>query len=296
MLRPDQIGASTSCLANYDLPTALATLARLGFAAVELLAVAGARHSIGWLPGFWFETLTGAEREALRQSLRPFRGLSVHAPFVDTPLFTYNSWIARESLRQVRVTIEGAGWLGARVVVVHVNRHPYLEPRDYWTEMLQVLRSLGEVARPLGVQVGIETGYPDRYDLFVDLIHAIRHPAVGATLDVGHVAYLPESGPPGTAEGERRTNANLRRLCRDLGEKIVHIHLHDVRRTDWRDHRALGTGFLDLPGLIADLDQLGYSGLLQLELEEEDQIGALRQSQVLLARLLGASRGAPEGG
>jgi len=69
-----------------------------------------------------------------------------------------------------------------------------------------------------------------------------------------------------------------------------------VRRTDWRDHRALGTGFLDLPGLIADLDQLGYSGLLQLELEEEDQIGAQRQSQVLLARLLGASRGAPEGG
>jgi sugar phosphate isomerase/epimerase len=154
--------------------------------------------------------------------------------------------------------------------------------------MVAVFRQLGDVARDAGTLVGLETGYPSRYGEFLQLIRDVDHPAVGATVDIGHVAFLEESGPRGTAEGVRNYNRNLVALCRDLGERLVHLHVHDVRKVDWRDHRTLGTGVIDLPALFTALRGVGYDGLLQLELEEPDQEPALVASKRQLERLIAA--------
>jgi sugar phosphate isomerase/epimerase len=61
-----------------------------------------------------------------------------------------------------------------------------------------------------------------------------------------------------------------------------------VRRADWRDHRTLGTGVIDLPALFTALRGVGYDGLLQLELEEPDQEPALVASKCQLERLIAA--------
>jgi sugar phosphate isomerase/epimerase len=289
VLDPATIGANVASFANHDLWTALERISALGFASVELLSVEGSRHSVGLLPGIWFDGIAEADVERLGQALAPFAHTSVHAPFVDAPLFTYNRRIAAESFRQVEACIAVAGRLGMRAVAVHANARGQLDAADYWADMLAVFRRLGDAAAAAGTLVGLETGYPRRYRQFLDLVLGIDHPAVGACVDIGHVAFLEESGPRSTDEGVANYNRNLVRLCRDLGPKLVHMHLHDVRMADWRDHRALGTGVIDLPALVAVLREIGYAGLMQFELEEPEQENALVASRAALLDTLDRS-------
>jgi sugar phosphate isomerase/epimerase len=71
-----------------------------------------------------------------------------------------------------------------------------------------------------------------------------------------------------------------------LGERIYHVHLHDVRPTDWRDHRAPGRGLIDWPRLFAALVDLRYPDLLSFELEEPDPIQALQESKAFVESLI----------
>jgi sugar phosphate isomerase/epimerase len=210
----------------------------------------------------------------------------VHAPFVDAPLFTYNRRIAQEALRQVKACIGVAGRLGMSAVAVHANARGQLDARDYWDDMVRVFRELGDAAAEAGTLVALETGYPNRYQQFLDLVRGIDHPAVGACVDVGHVAFLDESGPRGADEGVANYNRTLVELCRALGDRLIHMHLHDVRKADWRDHRQLGSGVIDLPRLVGTLAEIGYDGLMQFELEEPDREPALLASRAALAEAI----------
>jgi sugar phosphate isomerase/epimerase len=171
-------------------------------------------------------------------------------------------------------------------VAVHANARGQLDARDYWDDMVRVFRELGDAAAAAGTLVRLETGYPSRYRQFLDLVRAIDHRAVGACVDLGHVAFLQEGGPRCTDEGVANYNRNLVELCRELVPRLVHMHLHDVRMADWRDHRQLGAGVVDLPSLIGTLTELQYDGLMHFELEEPDQEAALLASRDALARAI----------
>jgi sugar phosphate isomerase/epimerase len=279
---PAKIGAGLGCFANVPFWIAVERAHTLGFQSIELLSVEGSRHSVGLLPGIWFDEMSAEGLERLGVALAPFTHTSVHAPFVDAPLFTYNRRIAQEALRQVKACIAVAGRLGMRAVAVHANRRGQLDARDYWDDMVHVCRELGDTATEAGTVVALETGYPDRYQQFLDLVRQVDHPAVGACVDIGHVAFLQESGPRGTDDGVANYNRNLIELCRELGPRLVHMHLHDVRKVDWRDHRQLGSGVIDLPALARALSEIDYDGLMQFELEEPHQEPALLASRAAL--------------
>ena len=76
-----------------------------------------------------------------------------------------------------------------------------------------------------------------------------------------------------------------------FSERVVHLPLHDVRKADWRDHRALGTGVIELDPLLRTLRAIGYDGLWQFELEEPEQEGALTASRDALLRADAAIHG-----
>src|SRR5690242_8660741 len=111
MLDRARIGAGLGCFANRPFWESVERVHALGFESVELLSVEGSRHSVGLLPGIWFDGIGPADLERLRRALAAFAHTSVHAPFVDAPLFTYNRRIAQEALRQVKACIAVAGYL-----------------------------------------------------------------------------------------------------------------------------------------------------------------------------------------
>ena len=286
------VGVNTASLAGYSLAEALRVAAELGFQAVELLAFEGASHSQGELCGVWFRDLDTAGQDQLLRLLEPFPRRSLHAPFVDAPLLTYNQRTRACAVAQVEETIDFAAFIGAVAIATHANRRNNLPLDAFWGELLDVYRRLGDYAleRGGGVRLGVETGYPEGAADFARLVQAIDHPAVGATIDVGHVRGCVPRERWGTPEGIAELNDHIAFLLQTLGEKIMHFHIHDVRRADFRDHRELGdagaNGVIDFARLATQVTASGYAGLWILELEEPDREAALRRSRDFLAAML----------
>jgi sugar phosphate isomerase/epimerase len=285
------LGLNTASLAGYSLEDALSTAAQLGFTAVELLAYEGATHSQGELCGVWFHDLDAAGKDRLLRLLEPFPRRSLHAPFQDAPLLTHNKRTRESALAQLRETIDLAAFIGAKAIATHANRRNNLPLESFWPELLDVYRRLGDYAlsHGNGVQLGVETGYPEGAHTFARLVQEIDHPAVGATLDVGHVRNSVPRDEWGTKAGIIKLNDDIEYLVTTLGDKLIHFHIHDVRHADFRDHRLLGNlhdnGVIDFPRLVRHLSDTPYTGLWILELEEPDREAALTQSRDYLASL-----------
>jgi len=216
--------------------------------------------------GFWWHELDAAARQGLKRRLSVFSSLTAHAPHEELQYFSINPFIREESLRQVREAIDAAAYLGAQVVSIHPVRKPRMTESEAFDEMVAQYREFGDYAEALGVQVGLENcSFPFTPEYYVDLVKACSETAVGATLDTGHVmCWLDRSRPGGEAEAARY-NDLLERLVRDLGENLIHVHLHDVRMDSWKDHRVPGTGAIDWPRFFRNLRGIGYERSILLE-------------------------------
>lgn len=281
-MKESQFGASTASLAGYTLDDAVEAIRALGFTGIEVLAFDGARHSIGPLAGIWLDAATPEECDRLRPRLAGFACVSTHAPFFDIPLFTHNPGIRRESLRQLAAAVEGTARIGGSLTVMHAHPKTGYSLEETWQEMVDTYRGLGDLGARCGVRVCLETMYPPTVEQFAGLIHGIDHPFVGAVIDTGHVAWTVPHPLRGTADGIALYNANLERLVQDLGPKLYHFHVHDVRPEDWRDHRQCGAGCIDWVRLCRVLDRAGYTGAFPFEFEEQDREGSLRAARGFL--------------
>ncbi|MCK6445824.1 MAG: sugar phosphate isomerase/epimerase [Planctomycetes bacterium] len=150
----------------------------------------------------------------------------------------------------------------------------------------------GEVGDRRGA---VGDGHPELWDRLADGVAAVLDHARGASVVL---AFEPEPGmfierPDGYRELRRRLGprADELRLTLDVGHLLVtgdepvheqvrqlgpylsHVHLDDIRDRV-HEHRMLGEGVLDLPGTLSALLQVGYSGLVALELSRDSHRGA----------------------
>lgn len=287
-----EIMTATASLAGYNTVDALAKAHELGFTGVCLFGMRGARHSQGVLAGFFWGELSEAERDELRTALEPFTGINaIHAPFQDLPLASTNPYVEKEALRQQLESIEAAGALGLDIVTVHAARPRNVPLEDVLPRLVATLRQMGDAAQAVGARIGLENvAYPSDPDEHVELLDAVDHPAVGATLDVGHISFWMKREGINELhgdEGAAQYNDWLARHIDRLGERIIHLHVHDVRLPDIRDHRAVGRGIIDFDRVRRNLEALNFTGALEFELEEPDIEQALIESRAHLQRVLG---------
>ena len=165
--------------------------------------------------------------------------------------------------------------------------------RDIWQPMIDVLRSLGDYSAQRSIRLGIETMQPDSVRDFTDLIAETDHANVGAVMDTGHIRGSVDVGIPAerrdTEDARARFNHVLNTLVGAHGKKVFHVHLSDVRRSDWADHREIGSGIIDWPRLFTTLRRSGFGGLYVFELEEPDTTGALQRSRLHVEKMVGSS-------
>lgn len=279
-----QICFNTASLPNRPLEEALEVGRGLGFEAVELLAFAGYRHRMGWLAGFDWPRMSRTDREGLKRLVRPFARVAIHAPFIDVRPLSPNPAIREVSRREVAAAVEAAGELGADVVTTHASAPPSFGYADVEEELVAYYQWLGRLAETAAVKVGIETGWPDARTL-VELVKAIDSPAVGVTVDVGHLLPQFSAGLRKRPDAAEKYNEMVVEHIRQSAQWLVHVHVHDVRPGEWRDHCAVGRGILDWPRITEELERAGYRGLLSFELEEADDAAALARSKELLSSL-----------
>lgn len=97
------------------------------------------------------------------------------------------------------------------------------------------------------------------------------------TLDVGHLH----------CQGELPISEKIR----EVGPSLANVHIEDMR-AGLHDHLMFGDGEIDFPPVIATLAEIGYDGLLSVELSRHSHEGptAARQAYEFLQPLVSAAR------
>jgi len=264
------------------LPGEVRRLRSLGARAVEFAADACALHETYASPGLWTEVAAILRAEGM--------GATVHLPFHWVDLASLDREIWEGSVRSVEAALRATAPLEPAVAVVHPANHATqaafmrapgaerLELAAGLTErVVAALRRLSQAAGGEAVALENLEGVPE--GLYLHLLEASR---VGACLDAGH-ALADESDPAALAGRLAGLPGGLRA-----------VHLHDALRpgrltatasaasavpaasavsagseglagVSERAHRPLGTGDLDLQGLVAALGAAGYEGPVILE-------------------------------
>lgn len=159
-------------------------------------------------------------------------------------------------VRMLCRAIDVAAELGAPVVSLWSGAAPSnLTPSVAWERLLEGVEQVLAHAERRGVRLGFEPEpgmFVERLDDFRALDRRLGHPdALGLTLDIGHCVCLE---PVPVAECVRRG-----------ADRLVHVHIEDMRR-GVHEHLMFGDGELDLPVALAALTEIGYNGLVAVEL------------------------------
>jgi sugar phosphate isomerase/epimerase len=135
------------------------------------------------------------------------------------------------------------------------------------------LRRLGPLCARYGVKVAFENGGEKSADEIKTAFAGCEQWA-GAGLDTGNMAT--HGGDPV-------------RAARELGSAIIHVHLKDVPAVGSDDCVALGTGIVDIRGVLSELKAVSYQGWLSIEVEtsSHDPTDAIIASAETVRGMLG---------
>jgi L-ribulose-5-phosphate 3-epimerase len=186
-------------------------------------------------------------------------------------------------LELLRRAVDVAAAVGAPVVSMRTGAAPrQQDPVTAWTLLMDGIESVLTAAGRAGVAIAVEPEggmLVERLDDFFTLARRLGDPAgFGLTLDLGHCAAV-EPGP--VEESVRRA-----------AERLLHVHAKDMRRRG-DEQLMLGDGDLDLRSALRALTEVGYGGLVAVELPRHAHLAPDVVPRAI-ARLHDAERGRAE--
>jgi L-ribulose-5-phosphate 3-epimerase len=152
--------------------------------------------------------------------------------------------------------VEVAAELGAPVVSMWSGALPAgLDPERAWDLLLEGCDRVLDHAYRHKVLIAFEPEpgmLVEQLADYEELERRLGRPAaLGLTLDIGHCVCLE---PETVADCVRRA-----------GRRLAHVHIEDMRR-GVHEHLMFGDGELDVEATVAALDEIGYQGLVAVEL------------------------------
>jgi len=167
--------------------------------------------------------------------------------------------------------------LGCRTFTFHVKNVLGQKIEQYWSRSVDFARKLGETAEGHAAVVGLENCYPvvRSGEVARRFFDEVDHPAVGLTLDTGHfwsalcedeLGRHKEDPIMRTEAGNRLLNEMCCHMAETVADRIVNIHIHNIRAGDWLDHQPVDTGIMRYEALFEILKRKGYSGPVIVEI------------------------------
>lgn len=178
-------------------------------------------------------------------------------------LIDFNPSVQRFSLQRVRAYLDLAYEYEAKNVLLVLGEYIWeqqvIPPADQWKTAVSNLRSLGEYAKDLGLQIALELepfrlSLLNNVDSMVRFIDDVNHPAIRANIDISHMQL--SRTPP---EALHR-----------LKGRAIHVHISDC---DGKVHGDLppGRGVVNFGPYLRELKALGIDGSMSVELEYSPQ-------------------------
>ncbi|MBL8842021.1 MAG: sugar phosphate isomerase/epimerase [Planctomycetes bacterium] len=265
---------NTNGLAHHRLEEAFALLADLGYEGVALtpdvahldLATHGERE--------WEAARRALERHRLRCVVETGGRYLLDARRKHWPnLLTADDAAAARRLAWYRQALRLASALGARELSLWSGA---LAPEDggaaaAWPRLIERLHRVLDDAALAGVTVCLEPEpgmLVDSLSAYRELRGRLARDELATTLDSGHL-LVTEAGPAHAHVAEFA--ATLRNVQLDDARRGVHEHL------------PLGDGDLELAPFLRELQRIGYSGPLALELSRDSHRGADAAAEAIKA-------------
>jgi L-ribulose-5-phosphate 3-epimerase len=250
-----RFGYGTNGFANHRLDDALAVLADLGYDGVALTL--DHAHLDPFAPDLVARTAAVARRLA---ELNLAVVIETGARYLLDPRRKHEPTLLADdhALREefLRLAVDVGADLGAEAVSFWSGNLPAgLDPAAGWARLVEGCASLVEYASSRWVTLGFE---PEPGMLVEDLagydrLHtALGNPDMfGLTLDIGHCRCNEPLPVPD--------------CVRLAGRRLVNVQIDDMR-LGVHEHLEFGTGEIDFPPVLAALDEVGYRGLVAVEL------------------------------
>ncbi|MGQ9494372.1 MAG: sugar phosphate isomerase/epimerase family protein [Anaerolineae bacterium] len=236
-----QLLLGSTILLAYDIEETLNLASQLGYDGVEVWAYHLNRSG---------ECPTRLAQVSKKLGLN----LTVHALSWDLNMTSDIVSLRQESLRLLEECVELTAAMSAPLLVVHPGRAtvPQVDTESYWPLLVEGIQRLARKGAACDVSIAVEHMEPSNAELVVKpsevqrLLQAVDEDNVCVTFDAAHVPV-----------GEEVVQF-LEQL-----PAVRHVHLSDANQS--QRHLALGTGCLDLKGVLRYLQQNNYQGFVVLE-------------------------------
>ena len=201
---------------------------------------------------------------------------TVHLPFLWLDASSLNEPVRQASVDCLRRAVELTRPVEVATYVLHLWGSATIEIATILADsprreavfvglMIQAGRSLAEMCELLDPRdLCVENLEAPSFDIALPLVERY---GVGICLDVGHLAY-----------GYGRGGGDALDFLARHGDLIREVHLHDFvnesagRHTHTRDHLPLGRGQMDTIAFLRKLDEMGFDGLVILEVNSRPDL------------------------
>lgn len=168
----------------------------------------------------------------------------------------------KEIINEFKGMMEAAEKLGVKyVVAVPLVTEQKILKQDIKNSCVEVLKELSDIAEPYGVKIAVEfVGHPqctvNTFGQAYDIVETVDRENVGLVFDCFHFHAM---------------GSKLEDLKKADGSKIFILHIDDTEDfpigflTD-EDRVWPGLGAIDLDSILSTLKEIGYSGVVSVEL------------------------------
>lgn len=200
------------------------------------------------------------ERKLIRRECANAELPIVSIACVAAGLIDFNPSVQRFHVERVKAYLDLAYELEARNVLLvlgeYIWQREVIPPAEQWAAAVGNVRTLGEHAEDLGLEIAMELE-PFHLSLLNDIdsmarfLNEVNHPAVQANLDISHLVLAGQA--PASLEA--------------LRGRVAHVHISDC---DGKVHGDLppGRGVVDFPPYLKAIRDLGIDDrVVSVELE-----------------------------
>lgn len=192
---------------------------------------------------------------------------SLHAPFISQNIGSANTGQQQRSVKRLQNTLNIAGRLGSKPVVVHPG-YGDIKGDDEFKQWLQRatpdIKMLCQHAGSLGLKIAFENIYDSAPDHLAMLLDAADSDNAGICFDTGH--YNLFSPLP------------MQDWLKKLGKRILLCHVHDNDKSG-DQHLAIGDGCLDYSPLISWYNKLAGKQQPIMTLEALNPIDLIKSAE-----------------
>lgn len=286
-LRPIHIGTSVSpsfMPAQLDAIDRYMTYARrLGLTSIEIdFSIKGHYPQYAPLPYAWEESPVWEE---VRRRVAQFPMAGAHLPFLGINPLSDDPEEAKWANFEYHSSIDRAGELGLRYVIIHSTGHRPGTTRENWLPIwVDYMGEMAEYARRAGLILCLENAAATfRLDDTVYVIRQVNSPWLRMTFDTGHAQYILNWN------GERicayEAYGSLENFIRREHDVLFTLHIHD-NFGERDDHLVIGDGIGDF-SYLRTLYELGFDGAWNFEHNIDDNWDSVEVAVRRLRALLG---------